>query len=128
MPKRRSKTTTWGVAKTGQISDQGTVTEREHWDGRRDVIVRPNRISVGTRATLEERSRPTNVPPEKTVTYRLALLDGERYVHLRDIEAGLRAAGYGQLADRIVTAAGASPARDSIVIPTPIRVTGETQH
>ena len=39
--KQSTRERTEGVATTGQVSPKGTVTHRDHWDGRVDATVRP---------------------------------------------------------------------------------------
>ena len=45
--KDRTHSRTWGIAKTGQISKQGTVTQTEHWNGSMDATVRPAAFGIG---------------------------------------------------------------------------------
>ena len=52
-------TKTWGIAKTGQVSRQGTVTQTEHWDGRMDATVAPAPIRL--RITRDAPPNPARV-------------------------------------------------------------------
>lgn len=45
-PDNDTNTTVEGVAKSGAVSDQGTVAHTEHWAGQVDANVRPNPIRV----------------------------------------------------------------------------------
>ena len=55
----RTHTKTWGIAKTGQVSRQGTVTQTEHWDGRMDATVAPAPIRL--RNTRDAPPNPARV-------------------------------------------------------------------
>lgn len=43
---QRTNVVTEGVAQTGQVSDKGTVSHKEHFDGRMDAVARVRPISV----------------------------------------------------------------------------------
>ncbi len=44
--KTSTQSTIEGVAKTGQVSDKGTVEQVEHWSGRVDAVVRPKALGL----------------------------------------------------------------------------------
>lgn len=63
----KTKDTIWGVASTGQIAPEGTVTLREHWDGRVDAIVSPRPIRLRIRPGAD----PAAVEEYKVATREL---------------------------------------------------------
>jgi hypothetical protein len=108
------KETLWGMASTGRMASQGSVTQIEHPSGRVDAVVRPEPVSLS--ASVRPRA---DIRPTSTVgTFRVARLDDDLFVALRDVERLVRDAGYGYLSDLLVRACGLEPAQDRIVIPT----------
>lgn len=96
-----------GVAATGQISPQGTVQHTDHWDGSMDAIVRPQPIALSV-APSPNGGRPK----EQEVRFRMTVTaDGDKYVHLRDLEAALHKVDAPNIARRIVVACGERPAQ-----------------
>ena len=59
--KKRVNAVTVGVAKTGQVSNQGTVTQSEHWDGSMDATVKPQPVSLSMRITNGAPPNPAHV-------------------------------------------------------------------
>lgn len=103
--KKRTRIRVDGLAATGQVSPQGTVTHRDHWDGSMDAIVRPEP------ARLAAVPQSNNGQKQETeVRFRMTLLENDAYVHLRDIEAALHKVGATEVARRIVVACGQRPA------------------
>lgn len=45
-PDNDTNTVVDGVAKSGKVSDQGTVAHTEHWSGQVDANVTPNPVSM----------------------------------------------------------------------------------
>jgi hypothetical protein len=43
----------WGVASTGEVSKNGTVTQIEHWDGSMDAVVKPKPFGVKLKRVAE---------------------------------------------------------------------------
>jgi hypothetical protein len=105
--KKRTRITVDGLAATGQVSPQGTVTHREHWDDSMDAIVTPQPVSL---AVANANDSNYKKPKEQEVRFRMTLLNDESYVHLRDIEAALAKVGAVDVARRIVVACGQRPA------------------
>lgn len=104
--KKKTRIRVDGLAATGQVSPQGTVTHRDHWDGSMDAIVTPQPVQLSV-APSDNGSKPQK---EKEVRFRMTLLHDESYVHLRDIEAALHKVGATEVARRIVVACGQRPA------------------
>ena len=57
----RTKSTTVGVAKTGQVAPKGTVTSTEHWNGSVDCTVRPRAVTMRVKATIGADPNPDHV-------------------------------------------------------------------
>ncbi len=105
--KKRTRVTVDGLAATGQVSPQGTVRHREHWNDSMDVIAVPQPVGLSIANANDNGYKP---PKEQEVRFRMTVLEGDSYVHLRDIESALVKVGAIEVAKRIVVACGQRPA------------------